>query len=327
MRAALLLLALTLMPAARAGAADAPSQAAPTSVPEVAPGGELAVVLEPASITVGDPIEVTATLQLTTGTTSGIGATLIGLDDRWGEATLLAPPQRVESTDPAAQPTWRFRVTAFRPGRFELPALGVRVSTDPPTEIVGSSVVLEVRSVLPADGDTVGPMPPAAPRPRGVGKPFVAAASLLALAIAAAAWALARRREELAAAPAPLLAPREEFGAALQQIAADGHADPVAGHAELSRAMRRYLGRRFDFPALESTSTQVARRLARPLAVRQVDPTLPRTLARLLADCDGVKFARRPTSSAALGERCTIAAGLVDSLETHLAAPMEAGDR
>src|SRR5690606_23115327 len=108
----------------------------------------------------------------------------------------------------------------------ELPALGVRVSTDPPAEIVGSSVVLEVRSVLPADGDTVGPMPPAAPRPRGVGKPFVAAASLLALAIAAAAWALARRREELAAAPAPLLAPREEFGAALQQIAADGHADP-----------------------------------------------------------------------------------------------------
>jgi len=301
MRAGALLAALLLLPLA--GRASEPA-------------ATLTVELAPTAITVGDPVAVTATLRLPPGEVPGAAATLEGLTEDWGEATLLAPP----ALDPPAGGgplVWRFTLTAFRPGRIELPPLGVRLAGDPPRRVAGGGAVLEVRSVLPPDGDEIGPMPAAAPRPLPGGAAFLVTAGLLAAAIGAAALALARRAAGAPGSDAPRLAPRPELTAALAALA---DADPVGGHAALSRALRRYLARTFDFPALESTTAQIGRRLTRVPGAAP-DPDLVRATVRLLGECDGVKFARRPTDAGALAARSAAAVELADAIESGLAPP------
>jgi hypothetical protein len=187
--------------------------------------------------------------------------------------------------------------------------------------VAGGGASLEVRSVLPPDGDEIGPMPAAAPRPLPGGAAFFVTAGLLAAAIGAAALALARRAADATSAAAPRLAPRQELAAALAAVATD---EPVAGHAALSRAVRRYFARTFEFPALESTTAQIGRRLTRAPGARPA-PDLARAAVRLLGECDGVKFARRPTDAAALAARRDAALDLADAIEAGLApvAPEE----
>lgn len=306
MRCLSLLVALVLLPVA--GSAREPA-------------ATLALELTPASITVGDPVMATATLRLPPGESPGAAATLEGLAQGWGEATLLTPPVLDPRADAAAPLVWRFTLTAFRPGRLELPPLIVRLGGDPPRRVAGGGASLEVRSVLPPDGDEIGPMPAAAPRPLPGGAAFFVTAGLLTAAIGAAALALARRAADATSAAAPRLAPRQELAAALAAVATD---EPVAGHAALSRAVRRYFARTFEFPALESTTAQIGRRLTRAPGARPA-PDLARAAVRLLGECDGVKFARRPTDAAALAARREAALDLADAIEAGLApvAPEE----
>ena len=85
-----------------------------------------------------------------------------------------------------------------------------------------------------------------------------------------------RRSEGMEQEPVrPQLAPFDELLAELDRIAAEPSA--LRLHTRLSLALRAYLGRSLDFPAAESTTSEVNRRL---LATSEDDPIVPQLLSR-----------------------------------------------
>jgi hypothetical protein len=294
-----------------------PAAAAAVPVAARTPSG-FEVQLAPTSITVGDPVAVSARLRLARLPGSEISATLANVGATWGKATVLDAP-RLEREGDGAELVWTFRITAFEPGRIELPPLEARLDLDPPrSERSAAPPALDVRSVLPEHGGDLALAPPAPPRPLPLPPSFWVLAAGLGAALAASALLLARRPAARLAEAVPRLPPLAELDQALAGLDADG---PEAGHRLLSTALRRYLGRRCGFPALESTTTEVARRLA----ARGLDSELPRRARRLLVACDGVKFARRAASASELATRREEAAELAREIETALAptAPPE----
>lgn len=271
----------------------------------------LAVSLAPATVTVGDPITVTASLELPR---PGAPASLEVAESGRGEVQRLDEPrlERTPSGD-GERLTWTFRVAAFRPGRFELAPPVVRLGADPSLEIpVDSRLRIEVRSVLEGADDTA-PAPSAAPRPMPLGAAPWWTLAALAAAVVAAGIALARRPPPAAPPPpVPALPPFVELERALAALGGTGAG---AGHASLSRALRRYLGRALAFPALESTTAEIAHRLGRRGAV---DPGHVRRIRRLLGECDGVKFARRPADEGELEARRQEALAIAREIEHAL---------
>ena len=294
--AALLFAGATLAPAARAG---------------------VEVRLDPPAITVGDPSIATLAVELPNGAPPAFPDWSRG----WGDALVLEAGA-VEATPAGGRTRYqqRLKLTAFRTGRIELPPVALRADgagdalTTPPT------LALEVRSVLPAEAAEATPMPPEPPRP--LPRPVAALWTIgaLAAAVAAAAW-LARRAGAAAgaAAVAPALPPFPELEAAL---AALGGEAPAPGHARLSAALRRYLGRALGFPAVESTTREIERQLA----ARRLDANLVARSARLLREADQVKFARREANAEELTRRRAEALALAGAVESHLHPPAaEAG--
>ncbi|MGH9380028.1 MAG: hypothetical protein ACRD2Z_05400, partial [Thermoanaerobaculia bacterium] len=96
-------------------------------------------------------------------------------------------------------------------------------------------------------------------------------------------------------------------------------ADGLRFHAGLSWAMRRFLGRSVGFPALESTTREVRRRLAG----FHLPTETVRAAGELLTECDGVKFARR-APRAARRQLLAAARDLADRVEAHAAHLREA---
>jgi hypothetical protein len=117
-----------------------------------------------------------------------------------------------------------------------------------------------------------------------------------------------------ARAEAPALPPLPELAAALAALAGEA---PAPGHARLSAALRRYLGRALDFHAVESTTREIERQLA----ARRLDAALVARSARLLRDADQVKFARRDATSGELERRRQEALELAGAVEDHLHPP------
>lgn len=271
----------------------------------------LELELEPKSATVGDRIGVQLTLRLDPGDRRTPSFPEPG--SSWGELAVIAasPPQRVEAPSGVV---WRGTVVvaAFRTGPIRLPPLEVSLggAGETPLQLASAGPVeLEIRSVLPPEGE-VEPMGAEPPRALPVSPAFAWTAGVLALA-AVAAIVAARRKRTVLAATTPVRAPWPELAAALDDISA---AEPAAGHAALSVALRRYLGRRLDLRALEATTTELAQRLLD----KAVDSDLVRASRRLLRELDQVKFARRPTSSEELTRRVSEARELAGTLERTL---------
>lgn len=250
--------------------------------------------------------------------------------ESWGAAEVVAasPPEKAVEED--GRVLWRQRVTlqAFRPGEVTLPPVEVAVPLAGGTRRIATrgDLALAVESVLPAAAEGAGeageeaippPEPPAPPQALPLGAAFWWTAgigtALLAALLLPMLW---RRRHGAAdgrgrARPAPLA----ELTAALAAARATPSAEH--GHALVSLALRRYLGRRLSFPAAESTTSEVGRQLL----ARHLPDGLPRRSVALLAACDLVKFARRPAARSEVerwaGEAEAIAAGV----EAHLAPP------
>jgi hypothetical protein len=233
-------------------------------------------------------------------------------------------------TADAAVYSQRLVLVAFRTGRVELPpvAIAVPFRTGTVQTWTPDRLALTVRSVLPP-----GPPGPSGARdlkrkpaaglvPLPLGAAFLwTLAALGALAIAAV-WLLwrqeRRRRAAAAAAPAaPPLAPLAEMLAALDRLAAAPSA--LALHTGLSQALRRFLGRSLGFPAPESTTSEIQRRLlANGWPAAQVRPTV-----ELLRACDLVKFARQEAGAERGRERLAAARHLAEDFAARGAAAAE----
>jgi hypothetical protein len=304
--------ALPVTTALLLAAALAPAAAAAT----------LEVTLAPETITVGDRVE--ALLVLTAGEEELAGEARFPVwDERWGAAEILevGPVESSEASRSAVGRRVALRqrlvLTAFRPGELELPPQRVALpGPDGTAELwTPAGLVLRVGSVLPAGAETAAlePRAPAPPRPLPLGRAFwltLAAGSLLAAAAVALA---ARRRAASAAAPERRLGPAEELARALERAERAGA--PEEAHVLVSLALRRYLGRAFGFPAVESTTAEVRRELR---GRRAPAPVAART-DELLRACDRVKFAREPVERSTLEARIAAAREIAERLEAHLA--------
>jgi len=120
-----------------------------------------------------------------------------------------------------------------------------------------------------------------------------------------------RRRTAEAEATRPPLAPFEELLGELDRL--KDEPSLVLLHTRLSLALRHYLARSLDFPALESTTSEIQRRLNRRLS-----GPLVRQTVELLRGCDLVKFARQEVGHDRARERVAAARQVARELETHL---------
>ncbi|HRR14866.1 MAG: hypothetical protein GX178_04440 [Acidobacteria bacterium] len=266
------------------------------------------VELDPAAITVGDPVTALVVVE---GTAA---EPVIGpWSTSWGEAEIA----ETGPVEPAGSGRWqqRLRLTAFRTGELTLPppeivADGVALTAEP--------VILTIRSVLPPDEENPAPRPPAPPVPLPTPAAFwwlLAALTAFTLAgVALLAERERQRRREVR--PRPAVPPLAELLAALAPL---GGGASEAGHTALSLALRRYLGRRLDFPAAESSTSEIGRWLA----TQRLGRDLARTTVQLLRDCDQVKFARRPATAAELASRLVLAQEVAGEIEASLQPPAE----
>ena len=324
-------IARTLLIAAVLGSAGvAHAAAAPASLDGV--DLEVGVVLEPATLSVGDPVTATLTLVLAGGDAAR-EATFPDWSKGWGDAEVLgASPVERATTPDGIRLVQRLQLTAFRPGTTPLPAVEVRLSGLPERRTsTPRRLVLEVRSVIPVDDKERKPAPPSPPRPLAVPQSFwwtLAAGGTLAILAAVLAWRSYRRRSAADLLAAPELSPLAELERALGLLAAE---PPATAFRLLSQALRRFLGRKLAFHALESTTTEVQRKLA----ARRFDRALVERAVKLLRLADQIKFALRPTESREVAARIAETGDLAAEIERHLtpvanlstASPRESGTR
>jgi len=305
--------ALALGLAAAALAAGGPGR---TARAQPTPPPKLTVAVAPEAPTVGD--RVTATLVLS-GLAPGEGEPRFPVwQAEWGDAEVLDVHAAAR-----AGGTWRQQVVLafFAPGERVLPVVAVEIAGAEETRTVALSapVRITVRSVLPEGGDRE-PDPPAPPRRMPLGGGFLWLAGSLALCCLAAALSLGRQRpDDATGADERLIPPLEELTARLAAI--DAGADPVRAWEQATRGLRRFLGRSLGFPALESTTLQIQRFLARRLT-----GDLSARAVRLLRAADQIKFARRPAAAAAAEETLAEIAALARQIEEHSRPEPEAGE-
>jgi hypothetical protein len=244
-----------------------------------------------AELAIGDRVELLVTVRVERG------------DDRhhvrfqaWGETLgaaevlAVAPIEELPGPDDSTLYRQRLVLTLFQLGEVTLPPVEATViDGDGETPLTSVSTKLTVRSVLPEDAAEIEAKPPAPPRRPDLGRPFWWAASALALTCLVALIALRRQTgdDDAATEERSRLAPMEEFRRSLAALRVESK--PVPLHAELSLAVRRYLGRALSFQALESTTTEVRRKLRE----HQLPADVIRGTGDLLSACDMVKFARR----------------------------------
>ena len=277
----------------------------------------LDVSLNPRQVTVGDRIEAVLTLRANPAALAGDPRFPVW-SRTWGEAEVLDKEEarRVSAENGGA--VWQQRVVlaAFRTGKIDLPPVAVAVPLRDRTLQVKTpaNLSIQVRSVLPPGEKNPKPKPAAPPRPLPIGEAFwwtLAAASALALLALWGVWWQSRRTVAEAEAAQPPLPPFDELLRELDRLGDEPSA--VRLHTRLSLALRHYLGRSLDFPALESTTSEIQRRLS----LRLPGP-LVRPVVELLRACDLVKFARQEVGQERTQERVAAARRTAREIEQHL---------
>ncbi|HEV8577681.1 MAG TPA: hypothetical protein VGX68_01255 [Thermoanaerobaculia bacterium] len=276
------------------------------------------VALAPNGPTVGDHVQATLALRVRTADLAGEPRFPVW-GKTWGEAEIVeaAPPVKVSEQDGIAVYEQRLVLAVFKTGRVPLPPVGLSLSTKSGTVKIQTpaGLAIEMRSVLPQNQKNPRPKPPVPPRPLPIGERFWWTLATLLAACLLAVWLLFRQRRT-AMTPmtaAPSLPPFEELTAELNRLRAEP--SMIALHTRLSLALRRYLGRRLPFPALESTTSEIQRQL---LSRRMPGP-LVRQAVELLRACDLVKFARQEVAEARARERADEALRIGREFESHLA--------
>lgn len=290
----------------------------------VAPAGPAVEVTLPAQPpTVGDRVELVLTVQAPEGNLAG-EPRFPAWQQTWGEAEIVS-----QGTPEKMGDVWRQRivVAAFRPGRVPLPPVEVALPYGDRTVQARTSpgLALEVRSVLPPakEGEKPPAPKPAAPPLRlPVGDLFVWVVAGLACACALLGYLLFRRRKTVAGeVPAAAALPAfEELLGELDRLGADPAVPAIQTHTRISQALRRYFGRSLSFPAMESTTTEIQRRLLG----RRIPSTLVRRTVELLRACDLVKFARQDVEPERIQERIATVRDLAREYERQIHPPIPA---
>jgi hypothetical protein len=301
------------------------AQTAPTTAPPTARGASgdfhAALTAAPVTLTVGDPI--TLTLEVAHPATARI--VVPQLDPTWGDFEIRSQSRAVTTGGADGMATTRQTIVAtlFAPGSFNTPPLEVlvvegdgqssKVAVAPAQVTVDT--VLKTGDQMPRDirPQAVVPAPPLWPAALAA----LALFGLLVLLAALITRRLAQRGGEAAAVAEPV----------------DTRSATQIAHDELDRidtldllpnwrykthytlttdCLRAYLAATYDIPALDQTSSETLRALARS----RVPATITDPLRRFFAAADLVKFARQTPSSEAAAALTGEARALVDLIHT-----------
>jgi Domain of unknown function (DUF4381) len=281
----LLTLAIAAAPAAPAG--PAPKGVPVSSAPTPVRAGAAPVVTRftaPPKLTVGDRFDVTYVVtgphpSLVTGP----------LADSLGAFVIVAEKRHTARHGDVDETTYRMGAACFKTGRQRLPALRFLVTSGDRTDTLSSdTVVVTIASVLPATMKDIHGLKPAESFPN-LWLWLVPAIVLLLTALAFFGHRLLRRLRRIHALEAPPLPPWEEALAALdgmpwQEWLATGQVKRF--YYALSEILKRYLERRFEFDAVEQTTTELLASLrAQRLPMRD-------DIGRFFALYDLVKYAK-----------------------------------
>jgi len=238
----------------------------------------------PAKLTVGDPFEVTYVVR------SPHPSILTGpLADSLGPFLLVDEKRANVRRGESDESSYRMRVAAFRTGHSTLPALRFLVTHgDRSDTLTGDTVAVTVTSVLPADMKDIHPLKPAESFPNPWAWIIPSAVVLLGLLalLGRRLWQRFRHPEEFVPPPLPAW---EEATAALDALPwrewlAAGQVKRF--YYSLSEILKRYIERRFEFDAVEQTTTELLASLrAQRVPMRE-------EITRFFARCDLVKYAK-----------------------------------
>ena len=294
-------------------------------LPAAAYAQERSVALEaPLETTLGDPIDVILTV---TGDASDEAAVP---EQAFVPFEILEKKLNVEPSSDGRSKTFTFelRMLCFEVGAHQLGPVEARITTADGEliSLTSDAKTIEVHSVLANEPD---------PRLKPPTEPvsveqddyrlLIGLGALGALALGALlAWLFMRwwqRRDRPEPAPPPPPPPWETALAELQAHEQQREAAIAEGRTEqwvdaVSDSIRGYLGQRFGFHGLESTTNEIAEKLAatKSLAIA------PQEAIGFLGQCDLVKFAKASLADEASRALIEEAFALVDRTRPSTAA-------
>jgi len=153
-------------------------------------------------------------------------------------------------------------MAAFATGELKIPPFIVPYPAEGKVRAaVSDSIPVKVASVMPKDMKDVNDLKPQVQFPNLL-PIWIMLGILGAAGLGYAGWYLYRRYRRIRLYGAPLPDPWDEALAALDKVPADDWL--ASGHFKryyytVSEVLKRYLTRRFDFPALDQTTTEIVR--------------------------------------------------------------------
>lgn len=272
-------------------------------------------------VTVGDRITLTVVVEHD----DGLAPAAPDLTSAFGPFEVLAtePPRERSLGGGRTETVLVFTVAAFRTGDLEVPPLAIpyRDAAGNPATATAPAIAITVASVIPAGQSPtdVRDLKPQLAVPGGA--PAYLTPALGALAAAAAvglvlllARVLRRRRRPSPAVPPP--SPEDEARAELERIAALGLPGREAHKQRyrlLGSCVRRYLTRRYDFPAFALTTAE----LEEQMVGQGVDRWQARLVSGLLQECDDVRYAQYVPAAARADADLTAAFEIVEMTRPH----------
>ena len=253
-------------------------------------GPRLEVTVAPDQARVGDLVEATLTLHVPPGYGE---PTFPNWQQHWGRAEIRQVGEVLQTAGPGDERVYSqiLTVTAFRPGAMLLPPPSVTVAredTGEVTEVTAREPTnFDVVSILPEQEEAHEPKPAARPLGLPLGTRFWWTVALLTALVAALASLLFRQRRVEGPSIERAEDPWTAFQRALARLAQSK--DPETVFTGLSLEFRRFLGSAFAFPAAESTTTEIKKRLR----TSGLSPDVGSRIVALLVEADGVKFAKR----------------------------------
>jgi hypothetical protein len=270
------------------------------------------VLVQPESVTVGDPFRVVVRIRAPRGAVIEFPST----PDSGTGVEALDPVHVIPSPDTSAvEQTAIYRLAAWDVGTLPIrfPDVLVKEGRLVRRLAVGRDVMVAVASVLPADSAQRVPKPPRAVFEFGPPWWLWALIALAAAVIVLLLWWWLRRRRahEVTPALSPWMIAHREFDRieALQLVSAGERGQYVALMADVVRA---YLARMVGVARISLTTTELAHAL-------RAEPRVPvARVTRLLHDVDLVKFAGQAISGDRAAELGQDARELVDAVENAL---------
>jgi Domain of unknown function (DUF4381) len=257
------------------------------AAPPAAPAGRATITTHsaaPARLTVGDRFDVSYVV------TSPHPSFVTGpLADSLGVFVVVGEHRHTARRGDHDELTYRMTAAGFKTGGQTLPALRFLASSgDRVDTLTSDSVRVTIASVLPADMKDIHGLKPPETFP-DIWLYLVPAIALLLVALAWLGRRLLQRMRRLADQGPPPLPPWEEALVALDELPWREWLE--AGQVKryyyaLSEILKRYLERRFEFDAVEQTTTELLQSMrAQRLPMRD-------EIGRFFAGCDLVKYAK-----------------------------------